>query len=239
MDTKNLYLIGLMICIVMISGCTNQPSNQSPLEQSCRASGGTIGTQLCCGSALDFPNTCAIGSCGCSPQNSKETDVCNCGEGKCFDGNSCVSTTPSIASFEECVAAGYPVMETYPRQCRTPDGRNFVEEIINPLAKLCNDSGGNWNICSSKCMLDHQGKDGVACTMMCEALCECGGIAGFKCPAGYSCVINSNVTDALGYCAAKTIGGQRDEQRRREYEDSSSNKQDEKAGSTAREYTEK
>jgi hypothetical protein len=35
------------------------------------------------------------------------------------------------------------------------------------------------------------------------------------------------------------IGGQRDEQRRREYEDSSSNKQDEKAGSTAREYTEK
>jgi len=32
-----------------------------------------------------------------------------------------------IASFEECVAAGYPVMESYPRQCRTPDGTTFIE----------------------------------------------------------------------------------------------------------------
>ena len=34
-----------------------------------------------------------------------------------------------IASFEDCVAAGNPVMESYPRQCRTPDGKNFVENI--------------------------------------------------------------------------------------------------------------
>src|SRR3989344_2601372 len=33
-----------------------------------------------------------------------------------------------IASFEECVAAGYPVMESYPSQCRTPDGTLFVED---------------------------------------------------------------------------------------------------------------
>lgn len=32
-------------------------------------------------------------------------------------------------NFEECVAAGYPVMESYPRQCRTPSGQNFVETI--------------------------------------------------------------------------------------------------------------
>lgn len=32
-----------------------------------------------------------------------------------------------IASFEECEAAGYPVMESYPRQCRTPDGTVFIE----------------------------------------------------------------------------------------------------------------
>lgn len=37
----------------------------------------------------------------------------------------------NIQSFADCVAAGYPVMESYPRQCRTPDGRNFVEQIQN------------------------------------------------------------------------------------------------------------
>lgn len=31
-----------------------------------------------------------------------------------------------ISTFSECAAAGYPVMETYPEQCRTPDGRIFV-----------------------------------------------------------------------------------------------------------------
>lgn len=38
--------------------------------------------------------------------------------------------TASITSFDECVAAGYPVLESYPRQCRPPDGRNFVEDIL-------------------------------------------------------------------------------------------------------------
>ena len=35
-----------------------------------------------------------------------------------------------ITSFEECANAGYPIMESYPRQCRTEDGKNFIE-IIN------------------------------------------------------------------------------------------------------------
>ena len=34
----------------------------------------------------------------------------------------------SISSFDECVRAGYPVMESFPRQCRTADGRNFTEQ---------------------------------------------------------------------------------------------------------------
>jgi hypothetical protein len=38
-----------------------------------------------------------------------------------------------ISSFDECAAAGYPVMESYPRQCRTPDGRHFTEEIEQPI----------------------------------------------------------------------------------------------------------
>jgi hypothetical protein len=35
-----------------------------------------------------------------------------------------------IDNFEACVQAGYPVMESYPRQCRTPAGQTFVEEVV-------------------------------------------------------------------------------------------------------------
>lgn len=34
-----------------------------------------------------------------------------------------------ISSFDECVAAGNPVMKSYPAQCRTSDGRIFVENV--------------------------------------------------------------------------------------------------------------
>ncbi len=34
-----------------------------------------------------------------------------------------------INSFDDCVNAGYPVMESYPRQCSTPEGLHFVEEV--------------------------------------------------------------------------------------------------------------
>lgn len=33
-----------------------------------------------------------------------------------------------INNFEECVAAGYPVMESYPEQCATPEGTTFFKE---------------------------------------------------------------------------------------------------------------
>jgi len=36
----------------------------------------------------------------------------------------------SITTFEECAAAGNPVMESHPRQCRTVDGEHFVEKIV-------------------------------------------------------------------------------------------------------------
>lgn len=40
---------------------------------------------------------------------------------------------PVVTTFEEC-AANYPVMESYPRQCQTPDGRFFTEVIEEPAA---------------------------------------------------------------------------------------------------------
>lgn len=40
-----------------------------------------------------------------------------------------------INNFEECVAAGNPVMESYPRQCRIEGGETFTEDIGNELEK--------------------------------------------------------------------------------------------------------
>lgn len=51
-----------------------------------------------------------------------------------------MSQSPSqavISSFQECADAGYPIMESYPEQCRTPDGRTFVNE-----AQTIPDDGG-------------------------------------------------------------------------------------------------
>jgi len=45
-----------------------------------------------------------------------------------------INTNPAqINSFKECVAAGNPVMESYPRQCAA-NGKNFTENIGNEMA---------------------------------------------------------------------------------------------------------
>ena len=42
--------------------------------------------------------------------------------------------TPSVTDFDSCVAAGNPVMESYPRQCSAA-GQTYVEDIGNELEK--------------------------------------------------------------------------------------------------------
>lgn len=41
----------------------------------------------------------------------------------------------NIENFNDCLRAGNAVMESYPRQCRSNDGRLFVEDIGNILEK--------------------------------------------------------------------------------------------------------
>lgn len=54
------------------------------------------------------------------------------------------STPTGVVDFATCVAAGYPVMESYPRQCATPDGKNYVESVStsnNPVRLFSPRSG--------------------------------------------------------------------------------------------------
>ncbi len=46
------------------------------------------------------------------------------------------ATQIPVNSFDTCVAAGNPVMESYPQQCRAADGTLYIEDIGNELDKL-------------------------------------------------------------------------------------------------------
>jgi predicted membrane-bound mannosyltransferase len=52
-----------------------------------------------------------------------------CSAGFYFISVNTESEVVEINSYEECVAAGYPIMESYPEQCATPDGKNFTREL--------------------------------------------------------------------------------------------------------------
>lgn len=45
------------------------------------------------------------------------------------------SRTQSVTTFAECAKAGNPIMESYPRQCRSKEGKTFREDIGNELEK--------------------------------------------------------------------------------------------------------
>ena len=98
----------------------------------------------------------------------------------------------NIESFEECAAAGNPVMESYPRQCRTDDGKHFTEVIDTMLnyEEQCTGNGGQWlaefneceyisesqcsemngeyNECESAC---RHNPDAKICTQQCVLVC--------------------------------------------------------------------
>jgi hypothetical protein len=104
------------------------------------------------------------------------------------------STVDSVIdSFEDCVFAGYPVMESYPRQCRANDGQNFVEDItpiMIPQEKCqayngvwlqefsecegiseqqCSSMNGVFHECESAC---RNMPEAEVCTTQCVLVCE-------------------------------------------------------------------
>ncbi|MDP3766247.1 MAG: hypothetical protein Q8R04_07075 [Nanoarchaeota archaeon] len=62
--------------------------------------------------------------------------------------------------------------------------------------KQCSDAKGNWNDCGSPCA----GTGSEFCIQMCQAQCECGGIAGFNCPKGFKCRLTGKIADEMGAC---------------------------------------
>ena len=68
----------------------------SDLECNCIQSGGVVKTADCCDGIKDFPNLCLFGPCGCAPDGENIVKICDCGPGKCFDGETCVEISTII-----------------------------------------------------------------------------------------------------------------------------------------------
>lgn len=85
----------------------------SEQEKACTDFGGSVKTANCCKSASDFPNTCLIGACGCSPENSHEIKICDCGKG-CWDGIKCVESSKDTSDWQVYINPKYPYTMKYP-----------------------------------------------------------------------------------------------------------------------------
>lgn len=116
-----------------------------------------------------------------------------------------------INNFEDCVAEGNPVMESYPRQCAS-QGVTFVEEIANnlreeskevsianPASKNCLDLGGTVEMRENKV-----GQYGV-CLFEDNRQCEEWALFRRECPVG-GLKITGYENEAEIYCAI--TGGQ-------------------------------
>ncbi len=82
----------------------------------------------------------------------------------------CKPTEVSSAhSFEECVAEGNPVMESYPRQCRTVDGKHFVENITTQVIPATSGTVVNFYVNDDDLNINRNGIDVVSTTGLVEA----------------------------------------------------------------------
>lgn len=145
---KYIPLMLMLIPLIFVSGCI-QPSEK---EKSCIESGGEVLTGSCCLNVGNFPNTCLIGACGCSPTNSHDVKVCNCPEGMCFDGNECsaiVQCTPHGEIYDGITPCcfGEAVADSMP----DPDNPGECIDMDHEICIVC--GNGNCdegeNLCNS------------------------------------------------------------------------------------------
>jgi len=115
---KKIILIIVILIIVIGGGYLIYQSQQKPeqptgTEKACIDSGGTVTTANCCKSASDFPNSCLIGACGCSLDNSKQVKTCDCKDG-CWDGTKCVKSQIDTSDWQVYTNPKYAYTMKYP-----------------------------------------------------------------------------------------------------------------------------
>jgi putative hemolysin len=122
-------------------------------------------------------------------------------------GSDCIAydAINTVTDFLSCVAAGYPIMESYPRQCRGPGGMTYVEDVepqVCPMVyePVCGADGNTYGNsceaglagveiayegeCESECVPDPE----RMCTMEYAPVCGTDGVTyGNRCMAEAAC----------------------------------------------------
>ncbi|MBU0964619.1 Gmad2 immunoglobulin-like domain-containing protein [Patescibacteria group bacterium] len=69
-------------------------------------------------------------------ETNKNTNTTTSNTNTTTNTNATASGGGPIISFADCEDMGFPVAESYPRQCTTPEGETFTENIGNELEKI-------------------------------------------------------------------------------------------------------
>lgn len=130
---------------------TDAPSSLAIL---CASTGGKVGESNCCLSTGDFPNSCAVGACGCSPANSHPVSTCSCPDGTCFDPTrGCKALPNTCIDGDNIYHVGQIIKVSYCTSCVCQDDGTLgmctgdcpvdggVDASTN-LATLCTSTGG-------------------------------------------------------------------------------------------------
>ncbi|MBD3388398.1 MAG: hypothetical protein GF416_04940 [Candidatus Altiarchaeales archaeon] len=117
-DRSLLILAGLIAVMSLLVLLTGSKSHDGGMVGGDCGTVSPEGRDECCGRKnADTPHDTCVGSWRYDGKEGKCEYVCH----------------GSITNFQECADAGYPVMESYPRRCRGPEGKSYTEVIDEPL----------------------------------------------------------------------------------------------------------
>jgi hypothetical protein len=124
------YAILMIIFAMLVSGCAETPNHASCLTDADCVPMPGCHPQECINSAFvrdyEQPEVCTMMFDHTAAYSAED---CICVQGECQNKNRANEPprAPTPANFEECEAAGYPILESYPRQCRVDDTLTFTE----------------------------------------------------------------------------------------------------------------
>ena len=144
---KNIIFAISILALLLVAGCTTEGPIVEKSEDFCNTDSDCVPFPECHPMSCinkDFtdnyekPEICTMMYLEEAAYNPED---CACVDNECINKNK--DKNNEITNFEECVAAGNPVMESYPRQCRA-NGQTYVETIEHH----CTEEEKNAQICT-------------------------------------------------------------------------------------------